>query len=177
MSARAAAILPEALVDVFEHVPEYRDYEDSDAVKSSESEFRISLGRVIKAWGDQLLDVAENRSTPLSRQELESIDVILGEIAELFDQLNRFQPTRLTAGERARRDRLRRADARIIAIMEEADRSIQLLRDRRRAARWLDDEAASMAQSLQALVTGLERRNDVLLAPSGRPVPEPEDVR
>lgn len=163
MPARAAVIAPEPLVDVFEHVPEYTDYDQPDSVKSSESEYRISLGRVIKAWGDQLLDVAENSDTPLSHEEMQSIDEILGGIAELFDELNRFRPTSVSDQESARVDRLRRADALIIALLEESHRIMQPLRERRQAKHWLDDRAADMARSLHALVTGLERRNDVLL--------------
>ena len=163
MSARAASLAPDALIDVFEHVPEYTGYDQPDTVKACESEYRISLGRVIKAWGDHLLEVAENTETPLSRQELQSIDAILSGIADLFDQLNRFQPTRVALAETVRRDRLRRADAMIIALMEESARIIRPLERQRVGTAWLSESADAMTASLDALVHGLERRNAVLL--------------
>jgi len=163
MTARAAAIAPETLVDVFENVPEYSHYDEPDSVKSCESEYRISLGRVIKGWGDRLLDVAENARTPLSRDEMHSIDLILAGIAETFDELNRFRPTQVDEDEIARVERLRRADALIITILEESQRIIQALDGKRETQEWLTQRAEDMTRSLQALATGLERRNDVLL--------------
>lgn len=174
MPARAAAIAPDTLVDVFEHVPEYSEYTEPESVKSNESEYRISLGRVIKSWGDQLLDVAENAPAPLTRQEMHSLDQILAGIADLFDELNRFEPTQLIESERARLDRLHRADAMIIALLEESQRIIEPLGVKRNTDQWFVERAEEMTRSLHALATGLERRNDVLLdgdrpRPGGRP--------
>jgi hypothetical protein len=168
MSARAAAIVPDALVDVFEHVPEYSGYDDRDVVKTCESDFRISLGRVIKSWGDQLLDAAEHTETPLTRAEMHAVDVLLGGIADLFDQRNRFRPVLVDDDESTRRESLARADAGIIALLEEGAQLMRDLRTPSLAHRWLEHHAAEMAERLHHLNDRLDRRNRVLLDDEAR---------
>ena len=165
MTARAAAVVPDALVDVFEHVPEYSGYDSPDFVQSCESDFRISLGRVIKSWGDQLLDLAERPDTPLSQADMHAIDVLLSAIGDLFDQLNRFRSTRVTPRERLRRESLRRADAAIIELMEETSLVMRELRAQRLGTRWLHDHADDLTDRLHSLTRRLRRRNEVLLDP------------
>lgn len=168
MTFHAAAVVSSMMVEVFHHVPEYLDYDHADSVRHGESNYRVALGRVAKAWGDQLLDLAENPGTGLTRTETRTIDALLERISEIFAQLNAFDPTELSVDDSQRRVDLREADGSILDTVEEGSALMRDLRMTQGASLWLHDHAGAMYRRLRRLTRQLEHRNAVL---GGRPQP------
>ena len=162
MTSHAAAVVSNLMIDVFHHVPEYRDYHRADSVRDGESNYRVALGRVAKAWGDQLLDLAENPSTGLTRTEARTIDALLERISEVFAQLNAFDLAELDSDDHQRRTELREADGTILDTVEEGAALMRDLRMTQGASFWLHDHAGAMYRRLRRLARQLEYRNAVL---------------
>lgn len=167
MTSHAAAVVSSQMVDVFHHVPEYRDYDHADSVRDGESHYRVALGRVAKAWGDQLLDLVENPRTGLTRTETRTIDALLERISEVFAQLNAFDLSEFRSDDTRRRMQLREADGAILDTVEEGSALMRDLRLTQGASLWLHDHAGAMYRRLRRLARQLERRNAVL---GGHPV-------
>lgn len=159
----SAAVVSTQLIDLFDHVPEYQDYDCPDVVKELEADYRVAMGRVTKAWGDALLDLAERPRSPLTKQELRTIDALLDRITEIFDQLNTFEQTRLPAKATERRERLRVADGSILKTIEEAAQLIAALQPSRGVSLWLNENAAPMYRRLRRITKELRVRNRVLI--------------
>lgn len=159
----SAAVVSTRLIDVFDHVPEYTDYDCEDVVKELESEYRVALGRLAKAWGDSLLDLAEHPRAPLTKRETRTIDALLERISEVFEQLNTFERVALPASEWKRREALKLADSTILHTLEETAELMRSLQPARGASLWLNHHAAPMYRRLRRLSKMLERRNRVLI--------------
>jgi hypothetical protein len=157
-----AAVVSTKLVELFDTVPDYLDYECEEAVRDTESDYRVALGRVAKAWGDQLLELAEHPPSPLTRNERQTIDILLNLIGQVFRELNTFQDTFLPPGDRRRRLRLRRSDGTILRCMEQSVRLMDALHPRDGAALWLHGSASGMYRRLRRLTRELHRRNELL---------------
>lgn len=162
MTFHAAAVVSSMMVEVFHHVPEYLDYDHADSVRDGESNYRVALGRVAKAWGDQLLDLAENPGTGLTRTETRTIDALLERISEIFAQLNMFDLTELSADDTERRLELREADGSILDTVEEGSALMRDLRMTQGASLWLHDNAGAMYRRLRRLARQIQHRNAVL---------------
>ena len=159
-----AAVVSTKLVELFDTVPDYLDYECEEAVRDTESDYRVALGRVAKAWGDQLLDLAEHPPSPLTRNERRTIDTLLNLIGQVFRELNSFQDTYLPPGDRRRRLRLRRSDGAILRCVEQSVRVMDALQTRDGPALWLHGNASGMYRRLRRLTRELHRRNELLAA-------------
>ena len=166
MTGSAAAVVSGLMVEVFDHVPEYLEYDHADSVHVSESGYRVALGRVAKAWGDQLLDLAENPGNGLTRTETRTIDALLERISEIFAELNAFDHAELPSDDTRRRLQLREADASILDTVEEAAALMRRLRLTQGPSLWLQDNAGPVYRRLRRIARQLERRNQVLV---GRP--------
>lgn len=173
MTSHAAAVVSSQMVDVFHHVPEYLDYDHADSVRDGESQYRVALGRVAKAWGDQLLDLVENPRSGLTRTETRTIDALLERISEVFAQLNAFDLEAFEKGDTQRRLQLREADGSILDTVEEGSALMRDLRLTQGTSLWLHDHAGAMYRRLRRLARQLEHRNAVL---GGRPVPAKRKV-
>lgn len=162
-----AAVVSVKLVELFDTIPDYVDYDSSDVVRDLESDYRVALGRVAKEWGDQLLDLAENPPTPLTRNESRTIDALLERISEIFQELNTFRDTRLPINDEDRRLQLRRSDSAILRCIEQNAILMHGLQPHDGGSLWLHGHANAMYRRLRRLVRELHRRNKVLCGVGG----------
>jgi hypothetical protein len=158
----SAAVVSAKLIELFDNVPEYVDYDCDEVVKDFESDYRIALGRIAKSWGDQLLDLAEHPASPLTRNETKTIDALLERISEVFEQLNTFEEVRVPADDTDRRETLRLVDGSILHAIEETASLMCGLQSKHAASLWLHDRAGKMYRRLRRLARELRRRNQVL---------------
>ncbi len=158
----SAAVASAELVEVFDTVPEYVDYDSVDAVREFETDYRVALGRITKAWGDALLDVAERPIAPLTQKEIRTIDALLERLSDVFEQLNDFERTRIRADEIGRREALREADARILRTLEETADFVHELHPSRAPSLWLQRRGGMVYRRLRRLAQQLRARNQVL---------------
>ena len=158
----SAAVVSGKLIELFDNVPEYFNYDCDEVVKDLESDYRIALGKVAKAWGDQILDLAEHPASPLTRNEARTIDALLERISEVFEQLNTFVIVELTSDDDELREHLRKVDGQILHAVEEMATLMWELQTKRGASLWLNERAGKMYRRLRRLARELRHRNRVL---------------
>lgn len=162
--AAGADVVNKALIEIFESVPEYDDYGDPDAIRIGEDTYRVALGRLAKAWGDQLLELAEEPPTPLTGRDVHTIDALVEKISAIIVQLNDLDRARTLDRAGLRHRALLEADAAILKSLEETSRMMQALSAPRSASLWLKDNAAPIYRRLRRLGRDIARRNQVLRA-------------
>ena len=147
----SAGVVSEALIDIFESVPEYDEYVDPEAIRPSEDAYRIAVARLAKTWGDQLLELAEEPPTPLTGQDVHTIDTLVEKISAVLTQLNDLDRARTLATSGTRRRALQEADAAILKALEETSRRMHELNGPRSVNLWLKDNAAAIYRRLRRL--------------------------
>jgi hypothetical protein len=163
MTARSAASSSTVLAKILEVFPDYDHYTGESAVAAVESPFRLALGRVLKNWGDRLLDVIESHPQTLSRAQAEAIDTLVDSIGKSFRALN----TPVAASEFDPADTssiaaLRTCDANILRLVEEVLDYTQSLKPRQLSTLWIDHNAFPLYRRLARLHRELEARNAIL---------------
>jgi hypothetical protein len=159
--AQAARTSTAELVRVLERLPHYDLYLSGEKAIELESSYRVGVGRMVKSWGDQLLDIAEEKPRMLSRQQTGMIDNLLQEISEIFRVLN--QLGELQPFEDPRRvQSARQCDARLLASLDEAHRLIQRLRQREFSGVWVEQNFKPFYRKLRHIERLLARRNRLL---------------
>jgi hypothetical protein len=162
--ASSADVVSKALIDVFESVPEYANYDRPESIRRNEDRFRLAVGRLTKAWGDQLLELAEEPPTPLTSRDIQTLDALVETVTAVIEQLDDLDRARsLRAGE-GRHEALRRADAGILRALEETSRLMDSLSRSRSASLWIRANAAPVYRRLRRLGRDVALRNHVLRA-------------
>ncbi len=161
MSA-SATIVSSDLVELFDTVPDYQDYSSPESIKDFEADYRIALGRLAKGWGDQLLDLAEHPSVPLSHEDAQAIDTLLERISEVFEQLNAFRAPAFDPNSEVGRQRLQVSDGQILHTVESAIGDLSHLNPASGPCQWLDAHAGDFQRRLRRLSRELRRRNRLL---------------
>lgn len=159
--ARAARTSTTELVGVLERLPHYDEYFDDGRAAELESAFRVGVGRMIKGWGDQLLDIAEAQPRTLSRQQTGMVDNLLHEIGEIFRVLNDMASLAPPSDD-SRMESARRCDSRLLDSLDEAHRLVLRLRQREFSSIWLEQNAKPLHRHLRHIEKLLERRNRLL---------------
>jgi hypothetical protein len=162
--AASADVVNKALIEIFETVPEYDTYGDSEALRISEDTYRVALARLTKTWGDQLLELAEAPPTPLTGRDVSTIDALVEKISGILSLLNGLDRARTLGSEGTRRQALLETDATILKSLEDTSGMMQALDGPRSVSLWLKDNAAPIYRRLGRLSRDISRRNQVLLA-------------
>ena len=162
--AASAGVVSEALIDIFESVPEYDAYGDPEAIRLSEDCYRIAVARLAKTWGDQLLELAEAPPTPLTGHDVHTIDTLVEKITAILTQLNDLDRARTLSASGTRHRALLEADAAILKALEDTSRRMQGLNGPRSASLWLKDNAPAIYRRLRRLGRDIALRNQVLRA-------------
>jgi hypothetical protein len=161
MSA-TATIVSTDLVELFDTVPDYFEYQSPESIKDLEADYRIALGRLAKGWGDQLLDMAERPSVPLSQEDAQAIDTLLERISDVFEQLNSFRGAVFDPENEVGRQRLQVSDGQILQTVESTICVLGALDPANGPCQWLDDHAGGFQRRLRRLSRELRRRNRLL---------------
>lgn len=162
--AATADVVSKTLIEIFESVPEYADYDDPEAIRQSEDAYRIALGYLTKTWGEQLLEIAEEPPTPLTSHDLHTIDALVEKVSAVITQLNDLDRARTLGSGEQRRTALRETDAAILKALEETSRMMQGINGPRSVSLWLKANAAPIYRRLYRLSRDIARRNQVLRA-------------
>ena len=163
--SRSAKISPSDLVHVLERLPEYRDYDEGERAQELESSYRVGVGRMVKSWGDQLLDIAEHSPRALSRNHAALIDNLLEEIGEIFRVLNTMGTLDPFENEK-QAESTRRCDSRLLESLDEAQRLVSRLQQREFSGVWIEQNAKPLIRQLQHIERLLSRRNKLLGIPT-----------
>jgi hypothetical protein len=161
MSA-AATIVSTDLIELFDTVPDYLEYQSPQSIMDLESDYRVALGRLAKTWGDQLLELAERPSVPLSSEDAEALDSLLARISDVFEQLNAFRGAVFDPENSAGRQRLRVSDAQILHTVESTMSLLAELDPARGPGIWIEMHGAPFQRRLLRLSRELRRRNRLL---------------
>lgn len=162
--AAAADVVSKTLVEIFESVPEYADYDDPEVIRQSEDAYRIALGHLTKTWGEQLLELAEQPPTPLTSHDVHTIDALVEKVSAVISQLNDLDRARTLGPGEQRHAALRESDAAILKALEEMSRMMLGIGGPRSVTLWLKANAAPMYRRLHRLSRDIGRRNQVLRA-------------
>jgi hypothetical protein len=162
--AASADVVSEALIEIFESVPEYGAYGDPENIRLSEDVYRIALARLTKNWGDQLLELVESPPTPLTGRDVQTLDALVEKISGVITQLNDLDRARALAAAGPRHLALLNADAAILKALEETSRRMQELHGPRNPSLWVKDNAAAIYRRLRRLGRDIALRNQVLRA-------------
>jgi hypothetical protein len=162
--AASADVVSEALIEIFESIPEYDAYGDPESIRLSEDAYRIALARLTKTWGDQLLELAESRPTPLTGRDVHTLDALVEKISAVITQLNDLDRSRALAASGPRHCALLEADAAILKALEETSRRMQELYGPRNPSLWIKDNAAPIYRRLRRVGRDVALRNQILRA-------------
>ena len=159
-----ADVVSKTLIEIFESVPEYADYDDPEAIRQSEDAYRIAIGQLTKTWGEQLLELAEEPPTPLTSHDVHTIDALVEKVSAVITQLNDLDRARTLGPGEQRHMALRESDAAILKALEEMSRIMLGINGPRSATLWLKASAAPLYRRLHRLSRDLAKRNQVLRA-------------
>lgn len=162
--AASADVVSKSLIGIFACVPDYGTYSDPEAIRRSEDAYRIALATLAKAWGDQLLEIAESPPSPLTGRDLHMLDALVEKVGAMIAQLNDLDRARTLGEGGRRREALCESDAAILKAMEEISRRMQTISGPRSVTLWLKDNAAPVYRRLRRLGGDIARRNQVLRA-------------
>jgi hypothetical protein len=162
--ASTADVVSKTLIEIFDSVPEYADYDDPEAIRQSEDAYRIALGHLAKRWGEQLLEIAEEPPTPLTSHDVHTIDALVEKVSAVIAQLNDLDRARTLGARGQRRAALRESDAAILKALEEMSRMMLGINGPRSVTLWLKANAAPMYRRLHRLGRDIAQRNQVLRA-------------
>jgi hypothetical protein len=161
-----AALVALGLAELIRTLPEYDAYGDADTAYHNESPFRLAIGRLLKDWGDRLLDIAEFQGSFLSQDQTRTIDTLVECISDVFRLLNCSGRIAVNVQDVELLRELRCTDARIVRLLEE---SMGLSGDLRRSdmtSRWLLTTAGPFYRRMRRIARQAELRNQLLgLAP------------
>ena len=163
---RAARTSTYELVGVLERLPHYDEYCDDGRAAELESAFRVGVGRMVKSWGDQLLDIVEAKPRALSRQQADVVDTLLQEIGEIFHVLNDMASLQPQT-DSTRMESARRCDSRLLQSLDEAHRLVLRLHQREFSSIWLEQNATPLQRHLRHIEKLLSRRNRLLSVITG----------
>lgn len=161
MTDRAALVAP-GLAELIRTLPEYDGYGDADVAYHTESPFRLAIGRLLKDWGDRLLDIAEFQGNFLTQDQARAVDTLVQRISDVFRLLNCSGRIVVDIANPELLRELRTTDARIVRLIEEA---LALASDLRRtdvSARWLRGTAGPFYRRLRRIARQAELRNQLL---------------
>lgn len=167
MTARSAATSSPDLNRILEAFPDYGCYGDSQVAQEAESPYRLAMGRLLKEWGDRLLDVLESQPGNLTRTQAITIDGLVRAITASFEILNSLDPVGVDPRDRHRIEKLQRCDGVILKLLDEALRLTSLLRQREFSGSWLTQNARPLYRRLRRLQRQLALRNALLVVPPG----------
>jgi hypothetical protein len=156
--ASYAKLSTQRIVHVLDAMPDYAKYTELQGATENETNFRLALGYVLKAWGDQLLDLAEEQPRALSRTQTRMVDTLLEGIGEVFHTLNSMQGM----DEGTVPPELLDSDARLLENLERAQRMILELRQREFSGVWIEKHAKPLFRALRRIEKILASRNDLL---------------
>ena len=162
--AAAADVVSKVLIEIFESVTEYVNYDDPEAIRQSEDAYRIALAHLAKTWGEQLLELAEEPPTPLTSHDVQTIDALVEKVSAVISQLNDLDRARTLGPGEQRHTALRESDAAILKALEEMAHMMLGLNGPRGVTLWLKANAAPMYRRLYRLSRDIARRNQVLRA-------------
>ena len=169
----SASLYSPRLAEVMLLIPDYELYDDPEASYRGESPYRLFIGRMLKDWGDCLLDVAEYQGGYLQVGHTRIVDHLVGNITEVFGVLNCSRRLQLASGDDQSRNTLVNCDAQILRLLEECDRIVHEIGDGEDAVEWIEHDARSFYRKLRVLRQEIESRNDLLgIAPSRRSLRE-----
>ena len=149
------------IVRVLDAMPNYSDYAEERRATESETSYRLALGQVLKAWGDQLLDLAEQQPRALSRAQTRMVDTLLEGISEVFHTLNEMEELH-SWGNRPAPHELLESDARLLELLERAQRIVLELRQREFSGVWIEKHAKPLYKTFRRMEKVLASRNDIL---------------
>jgi hypothetical protein len=174
MTARTAAISSPVLAQVLEAFPDYDRYGNAQVAQEAESPYRLAMGRLLKEWGDRLLDVMEGQPSSLTRTQAITIDTLVRSITESFEVLNSAAPIAVDPRDGLRIEKLRRCDSAILRLLDEVLRLTNRLRQREFSGTWLTQNARPLYRRLRRLHRELAFRN-ALLVVSTEGIPRPPE--
>jgi hypothetical protein len=161
MTDRAAMVAPR-LVDLIRALPEYEAYGDADTAYHSESPYRLAIGRLLKDWGDRLLDIAEFQGRFLSAEQARAIDALVQRISDVFRLLNCSGHIALDTRDRELLRELRGTDARLLRLLEESSELTGELRRSDMSVEWLRTTAGPLYRRLRRIRRQAQLRNELL---------------
>ena len=175
MTASAALSSP-ALVKLLETLPDYSMYDDLDTCHVVEAGYRLALGRILKAWGDRILDLVEQPGTSLTRSQHASVDQIMEQIGNCFRQLNAHETSDCDPSAWRRARPLRQCDSMLLRVIESSQDMASELRFREARGLWLERHGSAFHKRLRLAARQMERRNALLGLKPGSVRQELDDV-
>jgi len=179
----AASVSPTGIASILESLPDYARFDRTQSAHDQEAPYRLAIGRMVKAWGDLLLDVVEVRPCPLNRNQGGMVDALLQAIGEIFQALNAtgdIEPDDVRGPERRS---LQTCDSDLLALLEECERAALALKQKEFAGAWVDERSKPLYATLRRIHKQLTQRNRVLGLRESLTIPEldldgpsPEDL-
>jgi len=167
-----ARVSIDRIVHVLDAIPNYREYRRDEVAAERETSYRLALGRAVKAWGDLLLDLADQQPRTLSRVQAGMVDTLLEGIGEVFHTLNEVQELRSVGGVETE-SALVECDLQLLQLLEQAHLLVNRLRQREFSGVWLEENAKPLYRTLRRMERVLQSRNDALGMQVAPDVPQP----
>jgi hypothetical protein len=159
--AFAAKVSTQRIVHLLDAMPNYSEYGEIQRAMENETSYRLALGYILKGWGDQLLDLAEQQPGTLSRSQTRMVDALLEGIGEIFATLNSMRELGSFSDE-AGPQFLQESDAKLLKLLERAQRIVVELRQREFSGVWIEKHAKSLFRTFHRIEKVLASRNDLL---------------
>lgn len=179
----AASVSPTGIASILERLPDYARFDRVQSAHDEEVPYRLAIGRMVKAWGDLLLDVVEVRPSPLNRNQGGMVDALLQAIGEIFQALNADGEINVGSVRGPQLRSLRSCDSDLLQLIEVCERTTLTLKQKEFAGAWIDAESKPLYATLRRLHKQLTQRNRVLSLRESLTLPEldldcysPEDL-
>lgn len=168
----AASVSPTGIASILESLPDYARFDRAESAADQEAPYRLAIGRMVKAWGDLLLDVMEIRPTPLNRNQGGMVDALLQAIGEIFQALNATGDINAGEVQSPQLRSLRHCDSDLLALLEECERVALSLKQKEFAGAWIDASSKPLYATLRGIHKQLTQRNRVLGLRESLMIPE-----
>jgi hypothetical protein len=160
---KSAATLGHAPVArLIDELPRYETYISRRCAVQGERSFRLAVGRLLKACGDQLLSVAERQPQLITTEQSEMIDGLVEEVGSILRRLNRQGEIKLAGERRDTIAELEEIDLRLVLLLERAFALVEKLENGIAATEWFQRDAARLSRGLEDFEVATEERNFLL---------------
>lgn len=160
VSAATLGLAP--LASLIDELPRYRTYVSRRCAMHGERTFRLAMGRLLKACGDQLLSVAERQPQLITTDQSQTIDGLIEGIGAILRRLNRQGEIHLAGDRSDTIAELEELDLRLILLLEDAYALVARLDNGLAAAGWFEHDAERLTRGLAEFETATEERNFLL---------------
>jgi hypothetical protein len=147
---------------LMQQMPCYHCYQCPEEAAAAERSFRYALGVMLKACGDRLVALAEERARGFDFGEESLIDELIDRIGVILRRLDREGAVSLVGDSDGTIHELEELDARLILLVEEVLTAVGDLLGAAVSARGFQTQASNLRRDLSEFSETTEERNYLL---------------